>query len=362
MPAAPRPHSGPPIDRHCGPTSTRAPCPTDRNDCPPAAVRVRRAPALAVALAAALQAGAPSAAPWSEGPFFGDDDHPGIIALGGEIAEDSPRDFRAALAGRPAEVLVLDSIGGSIRGALDLSLMIRDRGIATLIPPGAECLSACAFLFVAGPRRQAEGRLGVHQFSSSGFAAPADIETETQSLAAEIIDILKDYGVAPMFLVRIFETESAGMYYFQRPELEGLGLVTEARLDTALAAWRRLARRQGAGTAGGTLAPDDPGPPGATPQAEAAEVPATHPSFDCAEAEGPAEALICRDLALADLDRALARRARLTSAALGGLAGQAVLLDQSAWRFRRNRCGADPACLAEAYSRRLAELSALLAG
>lgn len=310
----------------------------------------------ALALAASLWAGAPAAEPWSEGPFFGDDDHPGIIALGGEIAEDSARDFRAALAGRTAEVLVLDSIGGSIQGALDLSLMIRDRGIATLIPPGGECLSACAFLFVAGQRRQAEGLLGVHQFASSGFDPEADIETETQWLAAEIIDVLKDYGVAPTFLVRMFETDSTGMYYFQRQELEGLGLVTDARLDAALAAWGQLARRGDAGAErpGAALPPDDPGagPPG---------LPVTRPSFDCAEAAGPAEGLICHDLALADLDRTLARRVRLTSAALGGIAGQAVLLDQSAWRFRRNGCGADHACLAEAYRLRLATLSALLA-
>lgn len=91
------------------------------------------------------------------------------------------------------------------------------------------------------------------------------------------------------------------------------------------------------------------------------------PSFDCASAGTPLEALICADAALADLDRALTDSYH---AALATRVGEAQLLlreEQRAWAQRRAAtCGVegDPAteandaigCLTALYRARIAEL------
>lgn len=68
----------------------------------------------------------------------------------------------------------------------------------------------------------------------------------------------------------------------------------------------------------------------------------TQPSFDCAAAAAPVEAVICADGALADLDRALAHSYH---AALATRVGEAQLLlreEQRAWAQRRSStCGVD---------------------
>lgn len=91
------------------------------------------------------------------------------------------------------------------------------------------------------------------------------------------------------------------------------------------------------------------------------------PSFDCAAATAPVDALICADVGLADLDRALADSYH---AALATRVGEARLLlreEQRAWAEGRSvTCGVagEPAiaiddaigCLAALYRARIAEL------
>lgn len=91
------------------------------------------------------------------------------------------------------------------------------------------------------------------------------------------------------------------------------------------------------------------------------------PSFDCAAATAPVDALICADVSLADLDRALADSYH---AALATRMGEAQLLlreEQRAWaQSRLVMCGVegDPAievddaigCLIALYRARIAEL------
>jgi uncharacterized protein len=99
----------------------------------------------------------------------------------------------------------------------------------------------------------------------------------------------------------------------------------------------------------------------------AAQDRAAQPSFDCALATEPVEALICGDATLADLDRALADSYH-TALAAGTSEAQAALQgEQRAWAGNRSvSCGvdADPAievdeaigCLIALYRARIAEL------
>ena len=76
-------------------------------------------------------------------------------------------------------------------------------------------------------------------------------------------------------------------------------------------------------------------------------------SYACRSAQGDAEKTICRSVALAGLDRsvaaALARRLRTDDSS-------AVNAQQAAWLKKRDACGANERCLADAMRARIDEL------
>lgn len=77
-------------------------------------------------------------------------------------------------------------------------------------------------------------------------------------------------------------------------------------------------------------------------------------SFDCTKAATSVETMICADAALSQIDD---RLSAAYTKALSGAADQAVIRsEQRAWLLNvRNKCST-PACVAQAYSTRLAEI------
>ncbi|WP_287013111.1 hypothetical protein [Actibacterium sp.] len=70
------------------------------------------------------------------------------------------------------KVVLLDSPGGSVDAALEMSKILDSRPAHTVIPSGASCASACAsILFIAGEYRTIEtgGRLGQHSCATGGI-------------------------------------------------------------------------------------------------------------------------------------------------------------------------------------------------
>lgn len=85
------------------------------------------------------------------------------------------------------------------------------------------------------------------------------------------------------------------------------------------------------------------------------------PSFDCARAGTVSERTICASTFLPALDRRVAAAYAEARRELGGALGEwleeALRGDQIAWLRRRDRCGADVACLAREMERRAETLS-----
>lgn len=112
---------------------------------------------------------------------------PGLCqaTLTGEIAPGDAQDLALAEMDRPADwqdfddgrwkALCLDSPGGSLTAGLELAQHLLDNRIGTVVDDGAECLSACALVFMFGTAAQHESvsltnrrmhvgaRLGFHQ-------------------------------------------------------------------------------------------------------------------------------------------------------------------------------------------------------
>jgi uncharacterized protein len=88
---------------------------------------------------------------------------------------------------------------------------------------------------------------------------------------------------------------------------------------------------------------------------------AAAPSFDCTKARTPVEQAVCADAGLAALDSAMAALYRTRLAAVAEAERAALGEAQRRWRQARDACapGPDlPACVAEAYRARIAELEA----
>lgn len=154
------------------------------------------------------------------GAFVVSDQSQSAILLDGEIGVGTPLEFRRALALRPdAKVVVLSSDGGLVASALLIADDIHTKGLSTVIPEGARCYSACAFIFFAGKERLAEGELGVHQMWSE-TPDPSGV----QSSVSDILEVLTRFDTPTEVFTRMFRTSSEEMYVFPQAELDNLAI------------------------------------------------------------------------------------------------------------------------------------------
>lgn len=148
--------------------------------------------------------------PLSLVPFRFDPAHPDVIELKGEITPASALAFRRTLLAAPeAKILVLDSPGGSVTAGLLIADDVHTRRLATVIPSGSTCASACSYIFLAGSERQADGRLGVHQM----WSEQPDLQAAQMSIA-DVIDTLNRFGTPIGVVTIMFRTPPDSMYFF----------------------------------------------------------------------------------------------------------------------------------------------------
>lgn len=184
--------------------------------------------AIAGLILAMLPAGANAEMITDYAPFFYNTGSPGILRLEGEINVRSPLSFNRVLRQYPAiTTLELSSPGGSVYAALTMAPDIRDAGLKTVIPVGAQCFSACAFMFFAGAERAAEGELGVHQVSAANLASG-------QFAVGDIVAVLDEFDVPSEVLVKMLQTPSEDMYVMSPGEMQQFGLLAiVSKLDTS---------------------------------------------------------------------------------------------------------------------------------
>ena len=132
---------------------------------------------------------------------------------------------------RQVDTLVLASPGGSVDASMVLGHVVRDRRLNTVVPTGAECLSACFFAYVAGNHRWvAEGAtLGVHQFSGGTWNETAEnVQQAAQVVVAELIQFSFEMGIGIEALHVALRTPPEEIHIFSRIELERYGLLGKA--------------------------------------------------------------------------------------------------------------------------------------
>ena len=154
------------------------------------------------------------------------------LRLRGAIAPGDGARVVARLRDPRAEVLLLDSPGGSVADALEIGRAVRAAGLDAHLAPGAVCLSACPYAFAGGVARSvADGaRLGVHQHSHGertllpAFLAVDDI----QRGQAEVLSHLSDMGIDLRIMGPAMATPADEIYILTPAELADWNVVTQA--------------------------------------------------------------------------------------------------------------------------------------
>lgn len=119
-----------------------------------------------------------------------------------------------------AKVLLLDSPGGSVEEALQISKILDQNQIHTVVPNYAKCASACgSIVFVAGIYRTVEafGRIGQHSCSRGGVR---DDECN-EELAMHAVRHGVSYGSIAAF---VNYTSPQEIIWFSREDVDGWGL------------------------------------------------------------------------------------------------------------------------------------------
>lgn len=152
---------------------------------------------------------------------------PEVLFLVGEIKEGDFFQLRKSMRAYSPKLVVLSSPGGSVYEALQLATAIHDTGMATFVPKGGNCASACAFIFFGGIDRQISGQLGVHQFYAAGDSSTEKIDKAeglkaAQFTTSEIIGFLNEFETPPFVYEQMFST--IGMHYFTEPEVSKLSI------------------------------------------------------------------------------------------------------------------------------------------
>ncbi len=150
------------------------------------------------------------------GPFVLDDAKPDVIVMNGDIDVGSALNFRRALHAAPdAKLITLNSSGGAVQMGLLMADDIHERKLATYIPKDSACLSACAYMFLAGIERKVDGKLGVHQISSD----TSDL-VGAQLTISDIIDVLNRFDTPVDVLSVMFKTPPNDMHVFTPEEID----------------------------------------------------------------------------------------------------------------------------------------------
>lgn len=147
----------------------------------------------------------------------------------------------------------LDSEGGSLEAGIRIGEAIRQRSLATRVPAGAVCASACVYAFLGGIIRGVEkgGRVGIHM-ASGAFSGPyvealrkiltdpsiRDVDDRIRLIllvseqhaavaARRQARFLAEMGVSLRLLDPVFDTPHIDVHWLTGPEMRDFNVVNE---------------------------------------------------------------------------------------------------------------------------------------
>ena len=144
------------------------------------------------------------------------------IEYSGTIEYGASGALRGALGDYPnVKVLHLLSRGGSVYWARQMQNLVRERALVTVVD--SRCMSACAFVFLAGVERYiAPGaKLGFHRESGDGQSA-----AEVNMIKESDAQAMRAMGISGAFIDKAFSTPSSDIWIPSEDELKSAHVIT----------------------------------------------------------------------------------------------------------------------------------------
>ena len=159
--------------------------------------------------------------------LFGKDNE--WVVFKGPIILDEIDDILSQLDEKKPKLILLNSIGGNVLGALRFAKYVRKNQMNTWIAQNQTCASACALVFLAGTQRFSEGNLIVHQYLPPAEQGNEKIARDAawisvQKIIGETITLLNSFGTPRFVFERIFS--SPNLYAFTEAEMAELNTVS----------------------------------------------------------------------------------------------------------------------------------------
>src|SRR6516162_67860 len=118
--------------------------------------------------------------------------------------------------------VALDSPGGTVMDGAELARIIRDKGLAVVVPSNSKCASACFLLLAAAPHRLAanDALIGVHGANDDG----QDTEV-AMAMTTAMARAAAELGVPTTVIGKMVETSPSRIEWLTPADLRAMGVV-----------------------------------------------------------------------------------------------------------------------------------------
>ena len=144
------------------------------------------------------------------------------VEFRGGLRAGSARELEKILAAVPqAKVLHIESIGGRIIEAKEMSTLVRARQMTTYT--SERCLSAATLVLMSGKERviATDAKIGFHSGNFPGLTSE-----QMREMNSEVRSIMQAAGVSASFISRVLSTPPDQMWYPTFEEMRSAGVIT----------------------------------------------------------------------------------------------------------------------------------------
>src|SRR5271165_3465361 len=150
------------------------------------------------------------------------------VMIGGRgpiVRGDAGRLEKALASAPPTKRLLgvaLDSPGGTVVDGAELARIIRDKGLAVVVPSNSKCASACFLLLAAAPRRLAanDALIGVHGANDDG----QDTEV-AMAMTTAMARAAAELGVPTTVIDKMVATPPSRIEWLTHEDLRSMGVL-----------------------------------------------------------------------------------------------------------------------------------------
>jgi hypothetical protein len=119
-----------------------------------------------------------------------------------------------------------DSPGGNLGAGLQLGYAIRELGLATRVPDGKSCASACTYAFLGGLDRRVAGPFGVHAMSTSEEKIEAGMLDDVQEISAILLTYAREMVGKSDMAEAALQVKASTIYAVPDDQLRDWNIVT----------------------------------------------------------------------------------------------------------------------------------------